>query len=647
MRICAIVKYPPIEGGVSALSYRIVMSLAAAGHQVSVVTNADEVEDDYRIWMRPQDRDRLEAVFPNGGSVTLVATSPVSRKMSMHIPHSKPFTTKLASLATEEIRRIDAEVVFSYYFEPYGLAAHLAAQWTGTPHVLQHAGSDRTRLLAHPELSLAYREILRRADLVVTQPGTIEGFGVATERVFQLKPLGLPVAFTDPDSRALDVDATIAQLAAAGHPWITNSAPMPRDRATFGIYGKLGEQKGSYDLVAALARLSSTGRAFNLLVMAGGHERERFLEAVRAADLADQTWTLPFLPHWRVPEFLRSLTAACFLERRFPVAIHTPGIPHEILTVGTCLVVSQEIADKQYFRDELRSGDNAYIVHDPSDVDELADTLGSIADDPIAAGGVGRAGRDLIRPGGSDTGLADAYEQLFRRAVQLRNQPAAPSGPQSALTDGSRLLLRRFMPATTAVLGESVDDAVRPLDGLDFASDAHRAYACAGAIVDWIGQQNGSVPQNAATAASFERDLLWSRVDLESADGGTMFPRRGVSALVLSEPVTLAARTPVTATGVRIRPYRADIEAVLAALRDRRDCERLDERRVTFLFLKRGDLDGAVMRIGPVTQALLRLCDGHTSVSVIAERLQRDHGVAAEAVEAAVLNLASLRVVWV
>ncbi|MBO0871403.1 MAG: glycosyltransferase, partial [Micromonosporaceae bacterium] len=139
MRICAVVKYPPIEGGVSALSYRLVMALAAAGHQVSVVTNADEVEDEYRIWMRPQDRARLEATFPNGGAVTLVATSPLGRKFAEHIPQSKPFVSKLASLATEEIRRIGADVVYSYYLEPYGVAAHLAAQWTGTAHVVQHA----------------------------------------------------------------------------------------------------------------------------------------------------------------------------------------------------------------------------------------------------------------------------------------------------------------------------------------------------------------------------------------------------------------------------------------------------------------------------------------------------------------------------
>src|SRR4051794_14218060 len=118
MRICAVVKYPPIQGGVSALTYRLMMALGAAGHQVSVVTNADEVEDDYRIWMTDDDRARLEADFPNGGSVRLAPTSPLGRQHAAHIPDHRPYATKLPALATEEIRLIDADVVYSYSLEP-------------------------------------------------------------------------------------------------------------------------------------------------------------------------------------------------------------------------------------------------------------------------------------------------------------------------------------------------------------------------------------------------------------------------------------------------------------------------------------------------------------------------------------------------
>ncbi|GAA1852276.1 glycosyltransferase [Asanoa iriomotensis] len=643
MRICAVVKYPPIEGGVSALSYRVVMALGAAGHQVSVVTNADEVEDDYRMWMRPEDRARLEASFPGGGSVSLVPTSGLGRKFAAYIPASKPFVTKLASLATEEIRRIDADVVYSYYLEPYGLAAHLAAQWTGVPHVVQHAGSDRTRLMAHPELSLAYREVLRRADLVVARPGTIEGFGVDPARVTNLGPRRL-ASFPQADTPALDIDATIAELAAAGHPWVTNTDPLPKDRATFGIYGKVSQFKGSYDLVDALAKCRAAGHSFNLVVMAGGMWRERFLEAARHAGLGDRTWTLPFLPHWRVPEFLRSLTAACFLERRFPIAIHTPGVPAEVLTVGTCLVMSREIAEKQRFRDELQQGRNCYVVEDPTDAAELAGVLGRIAADPAEALQVGREGQRLVADVGTDVELAADYERLFRRAADLRADRDSRTAV-APVPDGQWDLLRRFMPATMAVLGESRDEVLAQVAADGHPSAAHRTYAGGEAAVAWITQQAGTLPEGAPGAAAFELDLLWTRLDLESHDGAPLFPRRGAGALVLSDVVGPGSRVPVAASGIRIRRHRGDIESVLADLRNGSTPPASTGEETLFVFLKRGDLDGAVRRINPATRSLLQLCDGRTPVTEIAQRLGGEYGVSYDEVEHMVLELANERLV--
>ena len=43
MRICAIGKFPPIQGGVSMRTYWTAHGLAAYGHEVHVVTNAKEV----------------------------------------------------------------------------------------------------------------------------------------------------------------------------------------------------------------------------------------------------------------------------------------------------------------------------------------------------------------------------------------------------------------------------------------------------------------------------------------------------------------------------------------------------------------------------------------------------------------------------
>ena len=44
---------------------------------------------------------------------------------------------------------------------------------------------------------------------------------------------------------------------------------------------------------------------------------------------------LPFLPHWRVPEFLRGCLAVCCLEQGFQITFHTPIIPREVLFISS------------------------------------------------------------------------------------------------------------------------------------------------------------------------------------------------------------------------------------------------------------------------------------------------------------------------
>ena len=47
MKICFISKYPPIEGGVSARVYWLTKSLGEKGHEVHIVTNAQERSEEH------------------------------------------------------------------------------------------------------------------------------------------------------------------------------------------------------------------------------------------------------------------------------------------------------------------------------------------------------------------------------------------------------------------------------------------------------------------------------------------------------------------------------------------------------------------------------------------------------------------------
>jgi hypothetical protein len=139
-----------------------------------------------------------------------------------------------------------------------------------------------------------------------------------------------------------------------------------------------------------------------------------FINCIDEYKLTDVTWLLPFIPHWDIPHFIRACTAICFLERDFPIPIHTPLIPREVFACGTCLVLSHEVAQKQPYRQELRSGENVLLV-DPLDIEALAGVLQTILHDPATSRRIGRNGYHDISVGIEDfSAYAQGWPHLFR-----------------------------------------------------------------------------------------------------------------------------------------------------------------------------------------------------------------------------------------
>lgn len=602
MRICAVMKYPPIQGGVSAHCYQLARAMAARGHQVDVVTNADEVAEDYRIRLDADDLARLTVTYPNGGAVRVISTGRWERARA-YIPAANPFATKLAALATEEIRLHGADLVFSAYLEPYGLSAHLAASWTGVPHVVQHAGSDRTRLLDHPELGQAYREVLRRADLVVGDVH-LSGLGIPADRIAPIPRGPLPPEFA-PDGPVADLSALVARL--HDEPWVRNTAPLLADAATIGVYGKLGVAKGSYDLLQALARLHRRGLPFNFLVMAGGAERDRFLAAVDELGLTEVTWTLPFLPHWRVPEILRACTAVCGLERDFPVEVHRPGLPLELLSCGTCAVLSAEVVRTQPRWPELR--DRAYVVSDPRDIDELTAVLAEVIENPAAAREFGRRAAQHAPVAAGDA-LGSAYETIFEAAVRR--------APVRAADDSALTLLRRHMPATMAALDGRAEDLLHrlhPMTVPDFAA----------VLAEWIERHESDTryPRELLRdVVRFERHRLWLAVD---PDHDAVQPAFARSALARRD-ADFGSLRPQRSALLRLDAFALDIDALSARAEIR------PGPRTVYAFHKRTSLHGRIFRLTPMTRELIERCDGARTVDELIDFATRAHAAAPAAV---------------
>lgn len=480
LNVCLIGKYFPIQGGVSKDNQWLAYALAKAGFQVHVVTNADEVEPQYRClpW------SPFPALPENcPGSITVHLTSKAERRH--YIPYANPYVTKLAAIATEVIQTSQCDLIYSYYLEPYAMAAYLASQWTGVPYGLRHAGSDVGALFQSPELQMAYRNVMLSADYLVATPATYRSFlhlGVSIDKLYFPAGSCLPPHVFTPDVEPLNVNAFLS--------WIQEYLQDPYyaifrrlaqksfrpDVPTIGMYGKIGAVKGTFDLIQALGHLRREGVEFQLLTLTQGSASllAEFATSIEELGLEDATWLLPFLPHWSIPQFLRACTAICFLERDFPIPIHTPLIPQEVFSCGTCLVLSHEIAEKQSYREYLQHGANVFLV-DPHQHEELAAVLRTIVHNPTASQRIGIQGFDDIGRGLNQFAATDhGWSQLFLHIyqdIQHRRQMMSLAEMQSYLarlyTDDSFRSLFTLAPDVSFedyVLTGAEKEALRALD---------------------------------------------------------------------------------------------------------------------------------------------------------------------------------------
>ncbi len=436
MRICIIGKFPPIQGGVSARTYWIAHDLAARGHEVHVVTNAKEVRPPFRMHMRRQDWKRCEAAYEPAGSVKVHWTDPVDRSQ-FYIPLASAFVSKLAGAAARVHAEHPFDVIYSHYLEPYGVAGNLAAQITRVPHVVRMAGSDAGRLWRHPQLEALYDHVLRSAALVIAA-GVVAGRavkrGVRPDRIAMAGGFEVPEDLFCPDGPALDLVALRREVGSdpdlRDMLWGGFTGELPY----FGIYGKLGETKGSFALLAAMQRLKQAGLEVGLVAMAHGWPalEDKFRARAEELSVADRILQIPFLPHWRVPEFLRSCLAVCCLEQDFPIAFHTPVIAREVLISGACLVGSTEMLRKLPDHERLPDGYGCIAIEDVQDIEALSARLAAVAGDPAPIASVAARGRAFARAAQAGARDPGRLESLLKSAVRRRASPKRLRTPATA-----------------------------------------------------------------------------------------------------------------------------------------------------------------------------------------------------------------------
>lgn len=428
MRICLVGKYPPIAGGVSMRCFRFAHALAERGHEIHVVTNADEVGPPYRMFMHDEDWGRCEADYGKG-SVHVHWTAPPDRSQ-FAIPMASAHATKLAGLGIDAVERHAIDIVFSFYVEPYAVAGHLIAEACGLPHVIRTAGSDSGRLWRHPQFKPLYDHVFRSASMILaggTVARALVGIGVPHDRLRPAAGFRVDEQAFSSDGPALDVPELL-ELARADPRFAGLCyGEMHDDLAYLGVYGKLGERKGTAALFKAVARAKARGLPIGLLVM--GHARPRSGEDYRALaeelDVSAEYVQIPFLPNWRVPAFIRRCLAVCCLEQGFPIAHHAPIVAREVMASGACLVASTEMLRKLPFAGRVVHGYNCVAVTDVEDVEELADKIAAIVDRPEAVPEVGARARAAVRDWQSGLTFPEDLERALSEAAALGRMPAA------------------------------------------------------------------------------------------------------------------------------------------------------------------------------------------------------------------------------
>lgn len=455
LTICIIGKYPPIQGGVSRQMFWLARCFAEHGHHVHYVTNSEEVEPDYKIYLEDKEKDWLEPSFDNGGYVKLHVTSTEEKISSHYIPYSNPFVTKLSAIAFDVVTTYKCEFIYTSYLEPYGLAGALVSAWTGKPYSVQHAGSDVGRLAQIPNRRSAYLEVVRNADLVVCSNSMVMPFmsvGVSPEKMFLSFPPYWPKEIFSPTGDTLDIEHYLKPSAFNAR---RKSNVFDNQLPSIGVYGKPGQAKGTGELIAALGKLKLQGYSFNFIAVFGSHglKLEKVQSQVRQAGIEDCTYFLPYIPHWSIPKFLRMCTAVCFLENRFSIPIHRPQIPREVAMCGRCLILSQEILAKQPNKSAFIDQENFLLVPDPQDIDFLASKLQWVIENPDAAKDIGLRGSELY-PSTSESSI---YSGILEKISEITEERKSTM----SLKDFQHVVFKLYTnPSFRKLLSENVNLAL-------------------------------------------------------------------------------------------------------------------------------------------------------------------------------------------
>ncbi len=410
-------RYHPCIGGAETYGRAMVRRFVAQGHDVDVITS-----DAHDLWYFT-DRRRRRVEAP---AESLVDGARVSRLAVRHLPFQK-YVGRLLSYVPHwptqcrwesylpiipglERVRGDYDAVFAvgFPFTGFAYAAYRTARAAGAPLILTpflHLSTPGDAVNRHYTRPHQVR-LLKEADLVVT-PTRLEAQAIASWGIDPGRLLTIPMSI-----EREDVTGGVGAR-------LRTRLDLPADRPVVGQLGALDPNKGTPDLVRAVARLNRSRPSDDPvhLVLAGAPSPafEVFLE--ESPD-ASARWlrVLGPLPVADVPDFYDMLDVFAMPSRTDSFGI----VYLEAWANGKPVVAAEAGGVVEVVHHE----ENGLLVPF-GDVEPLAAAVGRLLDDPSLALRLGETGRSQTL---RDEATWDARFATLRDRVAAIARDATP-GP--------------------------------------------------------------------------------------------------------------------------------------------------------------------------------------------------------------------------
>ena len=392
MNLLFISKYPPIEGGVSAQTYWLAKALGEKGHKVYVVSSCWEVEPKYRENIEENELSLLEPK-----NVELFSTSP---DFKSSIPFSRYYESRIANIAIDIIKKHNIDVIYSHYLLPYGVSALLTKKLTNKPWVLQHAGSDITRLFSFSQLKSIFVACFNNADKII-------GYANTREKMIEYN---LDVNKLVHASKSINLN----EFNPNAKPFDFSKYGIKENTTIFTYFGKISGLKKTYEFINAAAEIKNEDFRI-VFVTEAGNSAEELKEHAKKSGVLDKLIFLPFLPPWKIPSIMKTSTCIVCPESEetpyLPKGTHGPQIAREAMAVGKAVIIGKGVKEKGIYKNTTEKHD--ILVVDSTNREDFSSILKFVINNKEKVEEIGRNARKFAEENENFENYISSMESLF------------------------------------------------------------------------------------------------------------------------------------------------------------------------------------------------------------------------------------------